>query len=183
MLPPNKNLLSSQVSEYREADPCFLSRQEIEQMAEDLSKRLGLFDGTSLDDAVNSLGGKTYYLSVLNAKEHDDGSICVRRQGDFDVFLSPFTAYTRDKFTIGHELGHYFLHYPLIQAPMRASRYGTGRREWECNWFSAAFLMPTDIFRSVCGFFSNDLSSVAKAFGLSRKAASIRAKHLNIVLN
>ena len=97
----------------------------------------------------------------------------------------------RYRFTVAHELGHLFLHFPIVSetAPdsgMIATRWvdETGdseqlkRAEWEANWFAAAFLMPSNAFQSMLRSFSGNIVHVAARFGVSVQAAEIRAKTL-----
>jgi Zn-dependent peptidase ImmA (M78 family) len=65
-------------------------------------------------------------------------------------------------------------------SPMRALRYGTGREEWEANWFSVALVMPSDLFRRPFGEHAGDLSAVAGAFSVSIAAAKVRATALGL---
>jgi Zn-dependent peptidase ImmA (M78 family) len=64
---------------------------------------------------------------------------------------------------------------------MRALRYGTGREEWEANWFSAAFLMPEEEFRSAFNAHDGDLSEVASIFSVSIAAAKVRATAIGLL--
>ncbi len=94
----------------------------------------------------------------------------------------------RDRFTIAHELGHLFLHYPQFKAsnpsiPMKATRWVDAsdpeqqRAEWEANWFAAAFLMPGGAF-SAC--WRGVVRDAASRFAVSTQAAEIRAKDLGL---
>ena len=83
---------------------------------------------------------------MATALDFHSGAIYVHGRGDFDIVLPQFTSPLRDRFTIGHELGHYFLHSRQGERPLVAYRQGSGRLEWEANWFAAGLLMPKDEF-------------------------------------
>ena len=96
---------------------------------------------------------------------------------------------TRQRFTIAHELGHLFLHYPIALKshpglPMVATRWvGEGdavhqRSEWEANWFAAAFLMPSEKF--VLYYEDHAPAQCAKKFDVSLPAVENRAKSLGL---
>jgi Zn-dependent peptidase ImmA (M78 family) len=100
--------------------------------------------------------------------------------------LGMHTSSDRDRFTIGHELGHYVLHYLYPQAkgstvsPTKADRYGTGRTEYEANWFAASFLMPHEAFKIAYNSARGNLCEVAEKFHVSLSAASVRARALTL---
>jgi Zn-dependent peptidase ImmA (M78 family) len=98
------------------------------------------------------------------------------------------TSAQRDRFTIAHELGHFFLHFPKVQSAhpddgMKAYRWvessdTTNQRcEWEANWFAASFLMPETLFRKL---YVNDIAHCAAAFDVSEKACKVRASSLGL---
>ncbi|WP_245443046.1 ImmA/IrrE family metallo-endopeptidase [Methylobacterium terrae] len=97
----------------------------------------------------------------------------------------------RDRFTIAHELGHLFLHYAMIVrnfpgAMMIATRWvkedndDLKRAEWEANWFAAAFLMPAAKFKKCLEENDGHVNVVAVQFGVSPKAAEVRAQSLGL---
>ncbi|WP_281408259.1 ImmA/IrrE family metallo-endopeptidase [Methylobacterium sp. WL6] len=107
------------------------------------------------------------------------------------MFLPSITSVVRDRFTIAHELGHLFLHYPLATASNRgavmvATRWvdeenqDLRRAEWEANWFAAAFLMPSQDFIKSYRSNLNSVEVTAVEFGVSSKAAGIRAQSLGL---
>lgn len=77
----------------------------------------------------------------------------------------------RDRFTLAHELGHYFMHRNVDLAMSRIdSTYNVPayrKSEWQANTFAAALLMPMHI---ICDMRPEE---IAKACGTSLSAASI----------
>jgi Zn-dependent peptidase ImmA (M78 family) len=161
------------------------SYDDIESIADDVRRRLGLTAGPDIDlsSVVARLGGSIEVSSAPSVAEQEGGSLTIYSKGTpFLIRLSPFTSPLRDRFTIGHELGHFFLHYPHgPSAPDFAvsfTRYGTGPVEWQANRFSAALLMPRDEFRAEYRARGGDLFAIAGQFGVSVPAVRVRASYL-----
>lgn len=159
------------------ATPTNLPKETIEQIAEMFGKQLEIKPAEELIRVVKQLGGEVKHQS---ADESQDGSIDVRKRGDFTIFLSPFTGRFRDRFTVAHELGHYVLHSRLGEEPLTINREGSDRAEWEANWFAAALLMPKTEFTNKAQELEGDLAEIAYYFDVSSEAAGIRKKSLGL---
>ena len=128
---------------------------DIEQIAKHL--RLSALNGKEMNNGafltnlVERTGGAISVASDPTVQEAEGGSLVIRGEKDYTIFLSPYTSKLRDNFTIGHELGHYVLHFiprkQELSPPLWFTRYGTGRMEWQANRFAAALLMPSDLFQ------------------------------------
>lgn len=166
---------------------CGLSKAAVDNFAADVANHLLYEAGADLERVVERLGGKIRVQDVLDFNRQSSGSIRIESQGNFEIFLASHTGPTRDRFTIAHELGHYFLHYIYPNQTGRrvekleAQRYGTGRVEWEANWFAAGFLMPAEIFRQQFASLHGSTLLLADKFGVSNEAAQIRMKALELV--
>jgi Zn-dependent peptidase ImmA (M78 family) len=162
------------------AEECKAGKTHIDDFASKVAAKLGYAAGDPLEPIVTHLGGHIIYetLESLNP-----ASIQVRKQGDFDIYLPLDTSPERDRFSIAHELGHYFLHFPETNnRAMYATRFGSTRVEWEANWFAAGFLMPAGEFKRLCLGFGGrrGLPAVARHFGVSLAAATARANALGL---
>lgn len=166
---------------YASPSPCNAGKAAIIAAAEKFACDAELQPGDPLEAIVERLGGRVCYKPLDDA-DLDDGSIVVEGQGKFTITLPTYTGAARDRFTIAHELGHYFLHYPRCCAPMAAKRYGSDRVEWEANWFAAGLLMPSAQFRNAYATYAGDIAKLAALFGVSQQAATIRAKGLGLLL-
>ncbi|WP_130472499.1 ImmA/IrrE family metallo-endopeptidase [Candidatus Magnetaquicoccus inordinatus] len=155
--------------------------KQIEQFAEQIAERLGYRPGDDLIPLVQRLGGRIEYQE-LQELERDDGSIRVNGSRDFVIKLASFTGPMRDRFTIAHELGHFFLHslFGQVRILMKRSRSANSILEWEANWFAAGFLMPETLFRDKCMEYSNKIVDVAAFFLVSEDAVRVRMKKLQI---
>lgn len=159
--------------------PSGASKAFVESYADKVREVLEFAPGGDLEEAVNQLGGRIRYLDLDRWSELS-GSIFIHGKQDFDIVLPLYTSPLRDRFTIGHELGHYFLHSKQGATPLIAMRQGTGRVEWEANWFAAALLMPAEEFTRMCKKHRTDTNSIAAEFGVSRDAAQIRRESLGV---
>jgi Zn-dependent peptidase ImmA (M78 family) len=169
-------------------EPIKASKATIWAHAERVAIALKFAPGDAIEPVVARLGGRIHYKNVPPGEAKPE-SIVVKSSKNFTIFLPTMTSPTRDRFTIAHELGHLFLHYPRIAREhpndwMVATRWvdeddpDQQRAEWEANWFAAAFLMPKDAFSQA--YKSESLGEVADTFGVGAQAAKIRAKSLGL---
>lgn len=168
--------------------PSHASKSSVSAFAERLAAALHFTSKSSVQELVTKLGGRVEYHTGLEATSEKPESIKVEKDGSFTIKLPWSTSIARDRFTIAHELGHLFLHFPKVQeqhpsAGMKATRFvdeadqNAARCEWEANWFSAAFIMPESEFREV---WKNGEAAAAAHFGVSNAAAKVRAKSLGV---
>ena len=154
------------------------SRSYIEKLASDIARKLGYQAGDNLEEVVEKLGGEVISRSWKEAPA--DGSIHVFGEGRFHIFLSPYTGPLRDRFTIAHELGHYFLHSLAGKKPITINREGSDLTEWEANWFAAGFLMPEDEFKKKWSELGERVEAMAYHFNVSTQTVKIRKKVLGL---
>ncbi|MFT3881107.1 MAG: ImmA/IrrE family metallo-endopeptidase [Gemmatales bacterium] len=131
---------------------------------------------------VDRTGGKITVVDDPTDQEAAGGSLIINGEGDYTIFLSPYTSPVRDNFTIAHELGHYVLHYypqkEKLEVPIRFTRYGTGLVEWQANRFAAALLMPAVLFKEKVKEYNRNVSLLAGHFCTSPQAVEIRMSTL-----
>lgn len=172
--------------------PTNAPKATIHGFAEQVAERLGFGPGDSMEPLVARLGGRVEYRAPIISQNRLPESIVVETPHKFTIYVASITSPERDRFTIAHELGHLFLHFPLVAqqhpgAVMAATRWVDEtdkvqqRAEWEANWFAAAFLMPGSKFRAAFAECSGNLPRLASRFGVSSPAAEIRAKTLSLV--
>jgi Zn-dependent peptidase ImmA (M78 family) len=131
-------------------------------------------------------------LAPLPGDDEISGAI-VRKDGHVVIAVNPAHHINRQRFTIAHELGHYFFHVDLRQhvdqdfqiAWRNAdSSKAVNWTEIEANQFAAHLLMPTD-------FLEDDLNELqvidkravlllAEKYLVSRQAMTIRLSQLGI---
>ncbi|MBQ7080245.1 MAG: ImmA/IrrE family metallo-endopeptidase [Fibrobacter sp.] len=114
-------------------------------------------------------------------------TIDVRGKLDFTIKLHPLATTERQRFTLAHELGHYFLHSKQGAVPLKAFRLGTSMAEQEANYFAAELLMPEDMFkadfRSLPETLNQDekISRMAQMYHVSFTAANVRLSSLSLI--
>lgn len=163
-----------------------LNKAQVADFAERMAELLGFKAGDDIEAVVRNLGGTIGYQSIWDLNDEEPSSLIIDALDKFRIILTSHTSKERDRFTIAHELGHYFLHclLPLNAeadfVPMRATRYGSDIAEWQANWFGASFLMPEAEFRRIYNETCGDTYAIAKYFAVSASTASVRAKSLNL---
>lgn len=171
---------------YSQPTECGLSKAAVYALAANVGAQLGYEPGGELYPVVKHLGGRVAISDVWSASDATSGAIKIEDDGSFVISLASHTGAERDRFTIAHELGHYVLHYlwpkqkGVAVGAIEAKRYGSGRVEWEANWFAAGFLMPEEAFKDAWVELGGALSLISERFGVSTEAARVRAETLGL---
>jgi predicted transcriptional regulator len=136
-----------------------------------------------LEAAVSKLGGEIKDGPLLH-----EASIHRIDATRFIVARDPRTKpKTRLLFSLGHELGHLFVHMGFGNPEKwngktdfveSYARSGYDEEELEANEFAGALLMPEDEFMQVAA--QGDLDYVAKIFNVSPDAALVRGRWLGV---
>jgi Zn-dependent peptidase ImmA (M78 family) len=171
---------------YSQPVECGLSKGSVDALAANVARQIGYEPGGDLYPIIKKLNGRVVVNSLWDVTDATSGSIKIEEDGSFVIALASHTGMERDRFTIAHELGHYILHFLWPRqkgqnvGAVEARRYGTGRVEWEANWFAAGFLMPADVFRAAWTDLGGVLGELANRFGVSTEAARVRAETLGL---
>ncbi len=156
--------------------PCNMQKVAVEEYAESVAAEYGFRSGADPLELARQLGGRIHLQEITDWIDGESsGSIYVHDRFDFDICLPTYTSPLRDRFTVGHELGHYFLHSEQGARAIIAFRNGSTRIEWDANWFYAALLMPRSEFDSLANRGISD-ASLANHFGVSQDAVRVRRK-------
>jgi Zn-dependent peptidase ImmA (M78 family) len=158
-----------------------ISRNKIEEISNYIRDRFKEENG-SLSDAVKNivewLGGRIHLSTSISSQS--SGTIIVHKKGDFDILIPHNTGVLRDRFTLGHEIGHYILHSNVGKIPLIAHRQDQSFHETESNYFSAALLMPKEEFVKVYSDVDRNLELLSNHFFVSKKAAEVRVRALSL---
>ena len=171
---------------YSPPTECGLSKESVDHIASSIVEQLNYQPGGDLAPVVKAMGGTIRFQDVWEIADNSSGSIRINDEDDFEIILATHTGPMRDRFTIAHEIGHYVLHFLWPRqngqnvGPIEAKRYGTGRVEWEANWFAAGFLMPAAAFRAAYLDSSGNLNALSDHFQVSMEAARIRRDNLGL---
>lgn len=111
----------------------------------------------------------------------------LRVEGEIkEIYINNAHADTRSKFTIAHELGHFFLHEDILRKKGKIISFRGNYQnmdetiEKEADLFAAELLMPKDIMYEIIKDESkNNLEYLSKHFGVSKPAMSRRIEELN----
>ena len=76
----------------------------------------------------------------------------------------------RDRFTLCHEVGHYFLHRPEIMSFARGEVPTYRDPEWQANTFAGELMAPYELTKDM------SIEEMALKCGMSRSAAAIQYK-------
>lgn len=127
-----------------------------------------------LQSLCHLLGIGVQYLPLENnisGRLHHDGNRWV-------INVNSLHHPRRQRFTIAHELGHYFLHRDS-QKGYEDETFHRGKaysvKEREADNFAGALLMPKDEFKHYVRNSSNKIDDIAEYFGTSSVAIKKRA--------
>jgi Zn-dependent peptidase ImmA (M78 family) len=152
------------------------------------------------DKLPEGISGAIFY-NKENSSEAQNGaevasSIETKQEPNFIILISTQKPFTRQHFTIAHELGHYFLHQDIIKSEesivdgegsldgskmlFRLDNAEYSRVETEANNFAAALIMPTALVIKAWKTLKS-IEEVAKVFNVSPSAMSIRLEKLGLI--
>ena len=96
-----------------------------------------------------------------------------------DVYEGLLAHNGRDRFTACHEIGHAVLHGRTL------NRLRPGQKpitycdpEWQANEFAGALLMPAHMMRII-----ESIDEATNEFGVTRRAAEVRARNLDLEIS
>ncbi len=135
-----------------------------------LEKVMCVFDEDFHIEVVDkSIMGDIHGLACI-----DEHCIKIRE----DVYNRAYLGCGRDRFTLAHELGHYLLH---DARSISLARLGETKNvqayrnpEWQADTFAAELLMPVELITT------DDTEWISNTFGVSKQAAQIRLKKINM---
>ena len=119
--------------------------------------------------------------------EDISGMLAPKGNNTYVITVNAYHPFTRQRFTLAHELGHFLMHEHLIGSGVdddrayrstSAGRYKNTaigpREETEANKIAAAILMPYDLIQEQKTHGIDTPTELAEAFGVSEHAMSIR---------
>lgn len=173
------------------------SRREIEQKVADLLVEWGVTSpAVPVENIANTLGIQV----VRSAADWNQSGFLLRDSGLSIIGLNSRNAPVRQRFTIAHELGHFYLHEgktlivdqsAVINKRDQLASEGSNDEEIEANAFAASILMPEKMVRDFAGrelkqnpaTREDFVGNLAKTFDVSAEAMSIRLSNLGILRN
>lgn len=157
-----------------------MTKTQIEEYVENFHKRNEIKSiPVQVEKLVEDLG-----LMLRRAPSEDFSGLLLRKNGTAVIGINSDESYVRQRFSIAHELGHYFLHESKdVFVDYRDNKTNIVRtpKEKEANTFAAALLMPRSkiindakkVFKnnSVC---EEDIEKLAKKYEVSKDAMTYR---------
>lgn len=133
-----------------------------------------------------------YYTAL----EDEVSGVILFKDKEYSILINTDKPTTRQNFTIGHELGHYFLHKDELQRSngivdgddsldgqkilYRRDDERNKRLEIEANNFAASLLMPADLVRRAWQA-TRSVEECARIFSVSVVAMSVRLTKLKLL--
>jgi len=160
--------------------------EHIETQAEAILKKAGI---NTLPVPVEEIAAK-YQIRIRRAPHPAFSGMLIRKDGHALIGVSTSEPAVRQRFTVAHELGHFFLHTNKDAfVDYRDNMKGVVRtpREKEANMFAAALLMPRQVllkdFRAIAkgGLSDDELTTLAKRYAVSEDAMRFRLMNLNFL--
>ena len=164
-----------------------LPTPKIESLAGDvLIETFGNLDKLSLPVDLEKVATKND-LSIVLGRFQDANVSGAYDKAAKKIYIADDEGYQRQAFTIGHELGHFFLHEDMKNDVMlrkysRDPSDQPGEKEMEANKFAAALLMPSALVTRYWDLRAN-VADIAQTFGVSQSAASWRLHNLELFDN
>lgn len=150
-------------------------KADVVQIAQEVR---GQYSTKNNQDLLNAIRDKEQIKIEYCSDAEKEESLVINGDNSSVIYLPCDSSPSRDRFTIAHELGHYFLHREENQSKS-FTRRGSDKKEWQANWFAAELLMPEKEFRQEALACNNDEGALARKFGVSQSAVSVRLKSFN----
>lgn len=132
--------------------------------------------------------GKDLGLELRESKELNDQISGFIKKDDKKIYICVNSNHHihRKRFTIAHEIGHYFLHkdnlqYGLVDNILQRKDGIINKQETEANDFAANLLMPEYHFKTLWDNKDYSISEISSMFFVSESAVLTRAKFLNLI--
>lgn len=165
-----------------------MKNEQIEKIIEGLQQKLGIKQiPVPVEEIAHGLG-----IKIKRAPSEDFSGILIRKEGKALMGINDNESHVRQRFTIAHELGHFYLHQAKDAfVDYRDNQTGIVRnkKEREANMFAAAFLIPRESLinevkkLSPKGIFDAEIESLAKKYDVSKESMNYRILNLRSSLN
>lgn len=162
------------------------------EQLEELTMKILLDNDMLYKVPVDVIGiAKAYGISVYTAEFSNEISGAIRyneKEEKFEIIVNKNNSKERQRFTIAHELGHYFLHREMlinndihVDALYRTTTQTDikiKQQEKEVDYFAGALLMNKMVVERLIE--SHSIEELAKIFGVSYSAMMVRLNILGL---
>lgn len=172
-----------------------MGEREIERKVNEILASYDILD-IPIDpiDIAKKLNIKVFNRN-FNYLEKDTVSGAIKKEdNDINIYVNEEDTIERKRFTIAHELGHYFLHLQCDRDTEfvdmhRKTGYSTNLpKEKEANQFAAAILMPEGKVRELYTSINNlgvsesyIIEWLSERFSVSKPAMKFRLRNLGLI--
>ncbi|MGG7058275.1 ImmA/IrrE family metallo-endopeptidase [Clostridium tertium] len=145
-------------------------------------------------DIAKKLNIKVFSRNFNNVSNDTVSGAIKKEKNDINIYVNEDDTIERKRFTIAHELGHYFLHLQCNQNTEfvdmhRRTGYKTELpKEKEANQFAAAILMPQEKVKELYNSIKNlgvsesfIIEWLSEKFFVSKPAMKFRLKNLGLI--
>lgn len=145
------------------------------------------YEHTDLDMVLEHLGLEAYLYDPEDYKDNEDVYLLLKNSSGFlvrdskTIYVNMNEHPVRQRFTIAHEIAHYYLGHENSGVLMRTedSSKGVNLQEIEANAFAAELLMPENLFKAYY-IFGYSVDGLASKFGVSTQAVRHRIANLSL---
>ena len=133
---------------------------------------------------IESLLERLNISLVKKVLDNDISGMLISDNGHYTIVVEERHSENRQRFTIAHEIAHYFLHKNLQEKFEDVVFFRgtiTNSMEFQANNFASELLMPKETFLQQIKKGKNKIEELARFFGVSSLAIRVRAKQLNLV--
>lgn len=138
----------------------------------------------NVEKIADALGIGVEFLSFPSDEEDLSGKLFHDVQsGKWRIHVNAQHHPNRQRYTIAHEIAHFFLHRHLQDVFEDKIFFRGGeatKEEYQANEFASALLMPESAFRREIKSGKVDVEELAKFFQVSTLALRLRAKNLGM---
>jgi len=181
-----------------------MRRQVIEQITHRLLAEMGLANSAPVPvyDVAKRLGLSVLETNLGKNSGEDVSGVLVTEEGRSYIGVQKSDAPLRQRFTVGHEIGHFFLKHQrsglhvdressvtfrAVSHRTARTAHGSDPREVEANQFAACLLMPARLVRRETEKLADgpladrDIPTLATKFEVSEAAMTIRLETLGLL--
>ena len=131
-------------------------------------------------------------INLIGVNKNDDfcGAIKYNPQTEkFSIYVNRTHSYGRQRFTIAHELAHYFQHNEMVRVlgvydkTMNRNKGFQDEQEHEANKLASKILMPSDALLEEIDIkdIKINISKLAEKYGVSEAAMGYRLTSLGVL--
>lgn len=127
------------------------------------------------------IGGVVKAVPNLTHQGERVAGLLTQENSEFKLEFELYEPVVRQRFSIGHELGHYFLH--IGQPEISAPGLEKPDIESEADAFAAALLIPRDELRQDLAEFGPSTAFLAQRYNVSEAALKSRLQILKVLIS